>query len=91
MNSRFLQQEILLLGFSLSFSLSLSLSLSLGNNIAGPLPRSWMKAQWELQRKILHRYRSLGIVSQLPGIILCFLSSSFFSFFFSLSLHRCRS
>jgi alpha-N-acetylglucosaminidase len=39
-----------------------------GNNIGGPLPRSWMKAQWELQRhKILPRLRSLGIVGQLPG------------------------
>jgi hypothetical protein len=38
-----------------------------GNNIAGPLPRSWMKAQWELQKFILSRYRSLGIVGQLPG------------------------
>lgn len=38
-----------------------------GNNIAGPLPRSWMKAQWELQKQILSRYRSLGIVGQLPG------------------------
>ena len=26
-----------------------------------------MKAQWELQRKILARYRSLGILGQLPG------------------------
>lgn len=38
-----------------------------GNNIAGPLPRSWMQAQWGLQRQILARYRSLGIVGQLPG------------------------
>ena len=38
-----------------------------GNNIAGPLPRSWMKSQWTLQQQILARYRSLGIVSQLPG------------------------
>lgn len=38
-----------------------------GNNIAGPLPRSWMKSQWQLQIQILTRYRSLGIVSQLPG------------------------
>eukprot|EP00759_Apiculatamorpha_spiralis_P034366 PhF_6_TR35416/c0_g1_i2/m.51550/K01205/NAGLU; alpha-N-acetylglucosaminidase len=38
-----------------------------GNNIAGPLPRSFMQSQWALQRQILNRYRSLGIVSQLPG------------------------
>lgn len=38
-----------------------------GNNIAGPLPRSFMQAQWALQRMILARYRSLGIVGQLPG------------------------
>jgi hypothetical protein len=38
-----------------------------GNNIAGPLPRSWMRAQWTLQTQILARYRSLGIVAQLPG------------------------
>ncbi len=38
-----------------------------GSNIAGPLPRSFMKSQWHLQRKILSRYRSLGIVGQLPG------------------------
>lgn len=33
----------------------------------GPLPRSWMKEQWNLQKQILARYRSLGIVGQLPG------------------------
>jgi hypothetical protein len=38
-----------------------------GNNIAGPLPRSWMADQWNLQKQILSRYRSLGIVSQLPA------------------------
>mmetsp|Transcript_126804 Transcript_126804/g.370703 ORF Transcript_126804/g.370703 Transcript_126804/m.370703 type:complete len:809 (+) Transcript_126804:82-2508(+) len=38
-----------------------------GAGIAGPLPRSWMKAQWALQQKILARYRELGIVGQLPG------------------------
>lgn len=38
-----------------------------GNNIAGPLPRSWMQSQWELNRLILARYRSLGIVGMLPG------------------------
>ena len=38
-----------------------------GSNIAGPLPRSWMQAQWSLQKQILARYRSLGIVGQLPG------------------------
>jgi alpha-N-acetylglucosaminidase len=38
-----------------------------GNDIAGPLPRSWMKAQWNLQKQILGRERELGIVGQLPG------------------------
>ena len=38
-----------------------------GNNIAGPLPRSFMKNQWNLQRQILNRTRSLGIIGQLPG------------------------
>ena len=38
-----------------------------GNNIAGPLPRSWMKGQWALQKQILARQRGLGIVGQLPG------------------------
>ena len=38
-----------------------------GSDIAGPLPRSWMKSQWALQKQILARYRSLGIVGQLPG------------------------
>lgn len=38
-----------------------------GNNICGPLPRSWMTAQWDLQRQILNRTRSLGITGQLPG------------------------
>eukprot|EP00404_Azadinium_spinosum_P057088 CAMPEP_0180787190 /NCGR_PEP_ID=MMETSP1038_2-20121128/51240_1 /TAXON_ID=632150 /ORGANISM="Azadinium spinosum, Strain 3D9" /LENGTH=206 /DNA_ID=CAMNT_0022824439 /DNA_START=88 /DNA_END=704 /DNA_ORIENTATION=+ len=38
-----------------------------GAGIAGPLPRSWMRQQWMLQRQILARYRQLGIVGQLPG------------------------
>lgn len=39
-----------------------------GSGICGPLPRSWMKDQWELQKtKILPRLRSLGITGQLPG------------------------
>ena len=38
-----------------------------GNNIAGPLPRSWMQDQWAMQKLILARHRSLGIVSELPG------------------------
>merc|ERR1719253_619459 len=38
-----------------------------GSDIAGPLPRSFMRSQWALQRRILDRYRSLGIVGQLPG------------------------
>ena len=33
-----------------------------GSNIAGPLPRSWMKGQWHLQQQILKRSRSLGTV-----------------------------
>jgi hypothetical protein len=36
-------------------------------NIAGPLPRSWMRSQWDLQKQILARYKSLAIKSQLPG------------------------
>lgn len=38
-----------------------------GAGIAGPLPRSWMRAQWGLQRQILARARSLGMVGQLPA------------------------
>ena len=38
-----------------------------GNNIAGPLPMSWMQNQWELQKLILPRLRGLGITFQLPG------------------------
>eukprot|EP01062_Namystynia_karyoxenos_P074682 TRINITY_DN7162_c0_g1_i1.p1 TRINITY_DN7162_c0_g1~~TRINITY_DN7162_c0_g1_i1.p1 ORF type:complete len:853 (+),score=247.35 TRINITY_DN7162_c0_g1_i1:791-3349(+) len=38
-----------------------------GANIAGPLPRSFMKDQWALQRQMLDRYRSLGVVAQLPA------------------------
>lgn len=38
-----------------------------GAGLLGPLPRSWMKDQWDLQRKILPRLRSLGITGQLPG------------------------
>ena len=39
-----------------------------GSNICGPLPKSWMKDQYDLQRNyILPRLRSLGIVGQLPG------------------------
>jgi hypothetical protein len=38
-----------------------------GNNIAGPLPRSFMKDQWHLQKKILARERELGIIGQLPA------------------------
>lgn len=38
-----------------------------GNDIAGPLPRSWMKSQHALQLKIVKRYRSLGMSGQLPG------------------------
>lgn len=39
-----------------------------GSNIAGPLPISWMKAQWRLQREvILPRIRELDIIGQLPA------------------------
>jgi hypothetical protein len=39
-----------------------------GNSIAGPLPRSFMKSQWALQREyILPRLRSLGMVGILPA------------------------
>ena len=39
-----------------------------GSNIAGPLPMSWMVAQYKLQKDfILARLRSLGIIGQLPG------------------------
>ena len=38
-----------------------------GAGIAGPLPRSFMKSQFELQKLILGRARSLGMVGQLPG------------------------
>jgi len=39
-----------------------------GNGVLGPLPRSWMQAQWSLQRdRILPRMRDLGIVGQLPA------------------------
>jgi hypothetical protein len=39
-----------------------------GSGELGPLPRSWMKAQWRLQKfQILPRMRSLGIAGQLPA------------------------
>jgi hypothetical protein len=38
-----------------------------GNGVGGPLPRSFMKNQWSLQKQILARYRSLGIVGHLPA------------------------
>jgi alpha-N-acetylglucosaminidase len=38
-----------------------------GNGIAGPLPRSFMKGQWNLQRQILARYRELGIAGHQPA------------------------
>ena len=39
-----------------------------GSGIAGPLPRSFMKSQWSLQREyILPRLRSLGMVGILPA------------------------
>lgn len=38
-----------------------------GAGIAGPLPRSFMKQQYAMQKQILARARSLGLVGQLPG------------------------
>lgn len=38
-----------------------------GAAIGGPLPRSWMTAQWNLQRQILPRLRDLAIVGLLPA------------------------
>lgn len=38
-----------------------------GSSIAGPLPRSWMQSQWDLQKSIVARNRELGIIGQLPG------------------------
>ena len=38
-----------------------------GAGIAGPLPRSFMRSQFALQKRILARARSLGIIGQLPG------------------------
>eukprot|EP00035_Acanthoeca_spectabilis_P021929 m.440986 g.440986 ORF g.440986 m.440986 type:complete len:917 (-) comp18600_c0_seq1:173-2923(-) len=38
-----------------------------GNGIGGPLPRSFMKSQWALQKQILARYRELGIAGHLPS------------------------
>ena len=38
-----------------------------GNGVGGPLPRSFMRGQWSLQRQILARYRELGIAGHLPS------------------------
>ena len=38
-----------------------------GNDIAGVLPRSWMKQQWSMNKQIIERYRSLGMSAQLPA------------------------
>ena len=39
-----------------------------GSNIAGPLPRSWMRQQWTMQKEhILPRLKELNILGQLPG------------------------
>eukprot|EP00927_Polykrikos_kofoidii_P006951 TRINITY_DN1282_c0_g2_i1.p1 TRINITY_DN1282_c0_g2~~TRINITY_DN1282_c0_g2_i1.p1 ORF type:complete len:848 (-),score=115.97 TRINITY_DN1282_c0_g2_i1:42-2261(-) len=38
-----------------------------GAGVAGPLPRSFMRQQWSLQKLILKRYRELGIIGQLPA------------------------
>jgi len=37
------------------------------HGVGGPLPQSWMKQQWEMQRVILRRMRELGIVPILPA------------------------
>lgn len=37
-----------------------------GGNICGPLPRYWMRQQWDLQTQIISRLRALGITGQLP-------------------------
>ena len=38
-----------------------------GSSIGGALPRSWMRAQWALQRQILAGARALGISPVLPA------------------------
>lgn len=39
-----------------------------GSGVLGPLPRSFMTAQWQLQKfQILPRMRALGIAGQLPA------------------------
>ena len=38
-----------------------------GGSIAGPLPRSWMRSQWDLQIQILARARNLSMIPVLPG------------------------
>ncbi len=38
-----------------------------GAGIAGPLPRSFMRSQYALQKRIVQRARALGMVGQLPG------------------------
>jgi hypothetical protein len=38
-----------------------------GNGIAGPLPRSFMRDQWDLQRLIMACYRELGILGHQPA------------------------
>lgn len=38
-----------------------------GSSIGGPLPRSWMRAQFALQLQILARERELGIIGALPA------------------------
>ena len=41
--------------------------VSSGNGIGGPLPCSFMTSQWDLQRRILTRYRQLGILGHQPA------------------------
>jgi alpha-N-acetylglucosaminidase len=36
-------------------------------SVGSPLPRSWMQAQWVLQKQILAMARPLGIVGVLPA------------------------
>jgi alpha-N-acetylglucosaminidase len=40
-----------------------------GTSVDGnpPLDRQWMRKQWDLQKRILERMRSLGVVAVLPA------------------------
>lgn len=37
------------------------------HGVGGPIPESWMKAQWHLQRQILGRMREIGMTPILPA------------------------